>query len=117
MLRDFRNLTCGNRGKPCHLQEGAGAELSLPRSTQCTGGQVASDPWSPSKSKRGEVFEKGRNAQMERMGEGEEILVPVSPSGRREAGLQESARVTEGQDSWLLRSGSRRSYRNRENFY
>lgn len=42
--------------------------------------------------------------------------VTVSSSGRGDAGLQESARVTEGQGSCLLRSGSRRSYRNWENF-
>lgn len=50
-------------------------------------------------------------------GEGERYLVPVSLGGQRDAGLQESARVTEGQGPWLLRSGSRRSYRNGENFY
>lgn len=48
---------------------------------------------------------------------GKRNLVPVSLPGHRDAGLQESEKVTEGQGPWLLKSGSRRSYRNWENFY
>lgn len=91
-------------------------DMSSPRrGTECPGGQGAYDPWSLSKSGEGGG---GRGKGMHRWkGEGERYLVPVSLGGQRDAGLQESARVTEGQGPWLLRSGSRRSYRNGENFY